>query len=361
MERLYALSRNSLLMDMRQAPGPQLAILIQRLFGVQAVALFDMNLSRLDAAGEWDERERNLARECYLRNLSADDPQTNTSQRILQASNGSVGALVVKGELTPLVVDALASLAALAMDRYQTFEKEERAENASQGEQLRTAVLDALAHELKTPLTAVQTASSGLLELGGLSALQCDMVKLIDAEATRLNRLCTRMLRTAKLDANRMDLQAVEVHVKELISEVLSDASFQSARERFRIEAIDPNLTLQVDRSLLATILTQYLNNALKYSTPKTLIDITAWASHSEVIFAVHNIGPTIRIEDRERVFDRFFRAPGAEESTPGTGIGLSIVKKAAEAHHGYVWVISDEQEGTTFFLSLPINGRRGL
>jgi two-component system sensor histidine kinase KdpD len=270
-----------------------------------------------------------------------------------------VGALALRGELSPLVVDALASLAALVIDRHQSFEKEERAESASQGEQLRAAVLDALAHELKTPLTAVQTASSGLLELGGLNELQQNLVSLIDDEATRLNQLCTRMLRTAKLDANRMELQTGEVKVKELVFEVLSGASFQSVSERFQIEAIDPELELHVDRSLLAMILSQYLNNSLKYSIPATQIGIAAWASHSEAILAVHNIGPTIRLEDRERVFDRFYRAPGVQESVPGTGIGLSVVKKAAEAQHGHVWVISDEHEGTTFFLSLPINGRR--
>jgi two-component system sensor histidine kinase KdpD len=76
-----------------------------------------------------------------------------------------VGALVVRGEISPLVVDALASLAAIAIDRHLWFDKEERSETSKKGEQLRATVMDALAHEFKTPLTAVQTASSGLLEL----------------------------------------------------------------------------------------------------------------------------------------------------------------------------------------------------
>jgi len=75
----------------------------------------------------------------------------------------------------------------------------------------------------------------------------------------------------------------------------------------------------------------------------------------------VHNFGPTIRIEDRERVFDRFYRSSELKDLVPGTGIGLSVVRKAAEAHHGHVWVISDESEGTTFFLSLPFASRRKL
>jgi two-component system sensor histidine kinase KdpD len=361
MEKLYELSRNSLLLDMRQAPGPQLAVMIQRLFQVHAVSLFDANLIRQDSTGAWDESEENLAREGYLRNLSTDDPATQTSLRILQNGSGPVGALAVRGELTPLVVDALASLASLAIERHQSLAREENAEMTSRSEQLRAAVMDALAHELKTPLTAVQTASSGLLELGGLSTLQKDMVTLIDDEATRLNLLCSHLLRTARLDAQKMELQASEVRVRDVFAEVLSNASFQTESSRIRVEVNDADLALQADRNLLATILMHYLDNALKYSTAATQIDLSARTSHSEIIFSVHNIGPTIPLEDRERVFDRFYRAPGAQATAPGTGIGLSVVKKAAAALHGHVWVISDEREGTTFFLSLPNKLRRGL
>jgi two-component system sensor histidine kinase KdpD len=361
MERLYELSSNSLLLDLREAPGPQLVLLIHRLFNVQAIALFDVNLGRQDRAGDWNESEENLAKECFLRQLSQDDLQTHTSRRILQAASGSVGALVVRGDLDPLVVDALASLAIIVIDRHRGFEKEERAETASRGEQLRAAVMDALAHELKTPLTAIQTASSGLLELGGLAELQRELVSLIDGEATRLNQLCTRLLLTAKLEPDRMSLQTDPVNVRELVSEVLSNESIQMEISRIHVNVDDPDLTLSVDRGLLAMILLQYLSNALKYSIPATPIDVAARSSHSEVIFSVHNIGPIIRIEDRERVFDRFYRAPEIKDSITGTGIGLSVVRKAADAHHGHVWVVSGEQEGTTFFLSLPINARRGL
>jgi signal transduction histidine kinase len=77
------------------------------------------------------------------------------------------------------------------------------------------------------------------------------------------------------------------------------------------------------------------------------------------VVISVHNFGSTVRIEDRDRIFDRFYRAPEVKDSIPGTGIGLSVVRKAAEALHGHVWVISDEKDGTTFFVSLPGGVRR--
>jgi two-component system sensor histidine kinase KdpD len=359
MEQLYELSRNSLLLDLSQPPGPQLVVLIQRTFDAQAVAVFDLNLGRQDRAGDWDEGENDLAKECFLSGTAKNEPQTGTWRRILLAGPGPVGALVVRGGLSPLIVDALASLAAIVMDRHQSFEKEERAENASKSEQLRAAVMDALAHELKTPLTAVQTASSGLLELGPLSVSQHDLVSLINDEAIRLNELCTRLLLTAKLEAGQVGLHADDVNVRDLVMEVASAQSQRTGDDRVRVDIEDRALTVRADRALLAMILAQYIDNARKYSSPDTAIDVTVRISHNEMIFSVHNYGSTIRIEDRERVFDRFFRSADMKDSVPGTGIGLSVVRKAAQAHHGHVWVISDDREGTTFFLSLPISARR--
>jgi two-component system sensor histidine kinase KdpD len=361
MEQLYELSRNSLLMDMRQSPGPQLVVLIQRIFGAQAVALFDVNLGRQDRAGEWSEGEENLARDCYLDQVAKDDASTQTLRRVLLAGPGPVGTLVVRGRLSPVVVDALASLAAIAIDRHQSLEKEERAENASKGEQLRAAVMDALAHEFKTPLTAVQTASSGLLELGGLTGSQRDLVTLIDGEAIRMNKLCTRLLLTAKLEKGKVGLQTADVNVQELIAEVLAGKHAHEIRDRVEVVMDDPAVTVRVDRTLLVMALEQYMDNARKYSEPDTPIEIAARRNRTEVLISVHNFGSTIRIEDRERIFDRFYRSSDQKDAAAGTGIGLSVVRKAAEAHHGHVWVISDEKEGTTFFLSLPTSARREL
>jgi two-component system sensor histidine kinase KdpD len=361
MERLYELSRSSLLLDMRQPPGPQLVVLIHRIFSVRAVALFDALLGRQDRAGEWGEGGDNIAKEGYLLNTSEDIPQTRTARRLLVAGSGPVGGLVVRGTLDPLLIDALASLAAIAIDRHQWIEKEERAENASRSEHLRAAVMDALAHELKTPLTAVQTASSGLLALGDMSSAQRDLVTLIDSEATRLNKLCTRLLQTAKLDAEKVGLERDSVNVQNLVMEVLAAQPAQADRGRVKVVSEDPALTVRVDRELLSMILAQYIDNACKYSAPDTPIEVAARKSQAEVLISVHNFGSIIRIEDRERIFDRFYRAPEMKESTPGTGIGLSVVRKAAEAHRGHVWAISDEKEGTTFFLSLPMDSRRAL
>jgi two-component system sensor histidine kinase KdpD len=361
MEQLYELSRNTMLMDLRQPPGPQLATLIRGIFNLRAVALFDSGMGRQDRAGEWNMGEENLARECYLRDSALDEVERQRSQRVLRTAPGqeALGALVVCGNLNPSVVDGLSALASIAIDRHRSFEKEDRAETAKQREELRAAVMDGLAHELKTPLTALQTASSGLLELGGLTNSQAELVTLIDDQATRLNRLCNRLLVTAKLDGAELGLDLSDVNVKEVILEVLAGLPSSAENKRIAVRVADPALSVNVDRGLLAMILTQYIDNAIKYSLPQTPIEIAASESRTEALLSVHNIGSKIRIEERERVFDRFYRAPDVRGSVPGTGVGLSVARKAAEAQHGHVWVISGDGEGTTFFLSLPISARR--
>lgn len=361
MEQLYELSRNSLLLDLRQPPGQQLVVLIHRIFRTEAVAVFDIHLGRQDRAGEWGDDEVNAAKDAFVEGSVKDDLARQTWRRVLAVGAGPVGALVVRGNLSPLIMDALASLCALALDRHQSFEKEEMAEDASRAEQLRAAVMDALAHEIKTPLTAVQTASSGLLELGDLSAGQRDLVSLIDGETSRMNKLCTRLLMTAKLESGQVGLKTVSVFLFDVVSEVVSGVRDSAQRSRIKAVSDDPAIAAPVDRSLLTMILQQYVDNALKYSTPGTTIEIAMRKSRGEVVISVHNFGSRIRLEDRERVFERFYRGADLGESAPGTGVGLSVVRKAAEAHHGHVWVISDEQDGTTFFLSLPMSERRKL
>jgi two-component system sensor histidine kinase KdpD len=103
-------------------------------------------------------------------------------------------------------------------------------------------------------------------------------------------------------------------------------------------------------------LLTQYLDNACKYSNDGTDISLRAVQTGSEVIFSVHSFGPVIPMADRERIFDRFYRAPTSSHQAAGTGIGLSVAKRAALIHGGSVWVASDETEGTTFYAAIPAN-----
>jgi two-component system sensor histidine kinase KdpD len=360
MEKLYAVSRETLKLDLRQPPGPQLAALIRDSFQLECVAIYDEAPGRADGRGS-NDKERELVRVAFLEGIERDEPgadqATLTSLRLLRADHRLTGALYLRGALDPLTADALASLTSIALERCRSFDKESQAEAARQSEQMRTAVLDALAHAFKTPLTAIRTASAGLLEIGHLSEPQLDLATLVEEQAAELNDLTTRLLQTARLDTAGLSVQPEEVVVSGLIKEVLSNQSRKLDQHPVEVSITDRSLATQGDRGLLATIVSQFVDNAAKYSPPGSPIRVAAEGHHSQVVISVHNEGAPIRIEDRERIFERFYRCPETKDVTPGTGIGLSIARKAAEAHHGHVWVISGEGEGNTFFVSLPQSG----
>jgi len=359
MEQLYELSRSTLLINLHQPPGPQLTQLIHHVFGVEAVALFDANSEKCDRAGAWAEGETDLAKECFLLHSEGHDPVTRTSRRQLRIGGATIGALAIRGEIDPLVTDALASLTAIALDRSVSFEKENRIEAAHQTERLRAAVLDSLAHAFKTPLTAIQTANAGLSEVGALNSAQKELVSLVEAETSELGQLSTRLLQTAKLDAEDVNVVRDEIVVADLVSQALQKQSGHLEGHQIEVTVPDPDLSMRGDGDLLSMALTQFLDNAVKYSFKGTAIKVEARESHSEVLISVHNHGPVIPISDRERIFQRFYRSEGSKQAVAGIGIGLSTVKMAADAHRGHVWVISDADEGTTFFLSLPQDGRK--
>jgi two-component system, OmpR family, sensor histidine kinase KdpD len=358
MEQLYELSRCTLLINMHQAPGPQLTHLIQQIFAVEAVAIFDANSGSSDLVGAWSKDEHDVAKECYLQQTDDEDKTTGTSRRLLRAGADSVGALAIRGNLGPIVTNALASLTAVTLDRCVSFEKESQIEAAHQGEQLRAAVLDSLAHAVKTPLTAIQVANAGLKEVGDLNRAQSELVRLVDDELNKLSQLSTRLLQTAKLEADEMSVAKDEIRIEDLVSTALKEQNTRMSGHAVEVAIHDRSLKVRGDRELLSMALVQYLDNAAKYSYVGTQVKVAAWESHSEVLISVHNYGPPIPISDRERVFQRFFRSEVTMHRAPGTGIGLSAVKMAAEAHQGHVWVISNADEGTTFFMSLPQLGK---
>jgi two-component system, OmpR family, sensor histidine kinase KdpD len=355
MEKLYELSRRTLLMNPQQSPGSQLVAQIRDVVQVDAVALFDAARARLDTAGAESPELEALARETYLQDRNVDHLDSVTWQRVLRPGTSSIGAIVLRDiNLSPLLADSIASLSAIALERARAFEKQSHAEAARQSEQLRTAVLDALAHAFKTPLTAIRTASSGLLEAGHLDPAQEELVTLIDDESDKLNALSTRLLQTARLEASETKLRKETILIPQLISEILTEHSDQLGGHLAQVSITNQRCATYGDRELLRTAIMQFIDNAAKYSTPGSPIAIAVDDRDGEILISVHNEGSEVRPEDRERIFERFYRSPGSNHRAPGTGIGLSITREAAQVHQGRAWVKSEQGKGTTFFLSLP-------
>jgi two-component system sensor histidine kinase KdpD len=148
--------------------------------------------------------------------------------------------------------------------------------------------------------------------------------------------------------------------VATLLEEVITSLSDRLASMKVVVDLPDDNLVLHCDRQLMVMLLTQYIDNACKYSIYGTVITIRVVHEKAEIIFSVHSFGPVIPMADRERIFDRYYRSSNHSNRASGTGIGLSVAKRVALIHSGYVWVTSDEHEGTTFFAAIPEATQKG-
>jgi two-component system sensor histidine kinase KdpD len=361
MRRLYELTYRTLDMDLNVEPGERLAALVHEIFDLDAVAVFDADLQEVYKAGYWSVDPSELAQNVYHFGTSDDDRSTGISRRVVRLGSVPVGSIVIRGETSPLINSGIAALIAITFDRYRALANETRIETERQAEQLRATVLDNLAHDYKTPLTAIRAASSGLWEMGGLTEPQSELVALIDEQAALLAELTTRLLTTARPEANDAEdssaglmLRTAPEDVGQLIEEAVASLADRKAETRIQIKIADDSLVLDCDRRLVGMLLAQYLDNACKYGEFDSRITVSAEAAGGEVLLSVHSFGPVISMADRERIFDRYYRSSASSSHTPGTGIGLSIAKRAALAHGGSVWVSSDEAAGTTFFAALP-------
>ncbi len=350
-EKVCELVQSAGHLNLQLKPGPQMAGLIHSIFGVEAVAIFDGDLDEIYQSGTWFAGLEDTIRNIFIFETVRDDPETGLIRRVLRVRDLPIGALLLRGETSELAATNIASLVSITFDRYHALASEMRMENAKKAEELRTAVLDSLAHAYKTPLTAIQAASSGLAEMGHLTPAQSSLIALISEQTELLNHLTTRLLRTARLE--KQSLHTEPVAVAPLIEDVVACAREQLVDLSVKIVLACDDLTIMGDRGLLDAMLTQFVDNAGKYALSGSTVTIRAAELTGEILLSVHNLGPVIPAEDHERIFDRYFRST-PEHHAPGTGIGLSVAKQAAQAHGGRVWVTSDERHGTTFFASLP-------
>jgi two-component system sensor histidine kinase KdpD len=354
LQKLYELSENILLLDRERPVDQQLACLIQSTLHAKCVALWNAYDVHLSTSGDCSLMEDEV-RSIYFMETNSDDPATGTSSRVLRLGARAIGSLVVCGhELDAASINAAASLTAVAIERERAFCVESGAEAARQSEQLRSAVLDGLAHAFKTPLTTIRSSSSGLLEMNTLSGTEKRLVTLIDRHAGELNELTTHLLRTARLDSADLRVKREPIDLVQLIQSSIEAHTMDLGEHSIELQSTVARSTVLADPQLLRMALFQFFDNAVKYSSPGSPIAVDIQEEDAEVLISVRNVGSFIPPEERTRIFQRFYRCPGSDHRVSGTGIGLAVVKRITEAHLGRTWVNSDENDGTVFFLAFP-------
>jgi two-component system, OmpR family, sensor histidine kinase KdpD len=350
MERLYALSRALLL----SPGGPSIPAAITRhiaeVFELQAVAVYDRHTDTISSAGpaELPAIEGTL-RDVARQAVSArDGAVVVTAIRLGGAPIGSL-ALLDPG-LSDTVLQSIANLAAIGLERARGQEATSRAEAARQSGELRATVLDALAHEFKTPLTSMKAATGDLLSnISG--ERDHELLVIVDEELDRLQALVSDAVHMLRIDAGDFVVHPDRHNIAELLG--WTTRQFGPRLDGHPIVTCVPDgLSVDADRELLGLALRQLLDNAVKYSTPTSRIEISA-SANGTVDIAVRNSGAPIPVPERNRIFERFFRGSHASH-VPGTGMGLAIVQQIAQAHGGVLTVSSSQELGTEFKVSLP-------
>ena len=266
-------------------------------------------------------------------------------------------ALELHGEQPSAEVrSALANLIELVIDRARNAEERARVEATQKGEELRNTVLNALAHNFKTPLTSIKAAASMLRGSGEIPSLYGrELVTVIDEEADRLDLLIRESLDLARIEARQANPRLESCSLADIAAIVVARISRYLGKRDIAVD-IPYNLPpIQGDSFLLEQMLMQVVDNAWKYSRPGARIRIGAVAREEDVVLTVWNEGPQIPADEQARIFGKFYRGAVNRSQVEGTGLGLAIARAIVETHGGTIWLDS-EPDGPAFRFSLPVD-----
>ncbi len=283
--------------------------------------------------------------------LTIADPQNWTALAAFLVTAITVGQLSARAKRRAVEAETRKrDVEHLYQELRDAFERASEAEALRRGDQLKSALLDAVTHDLRTPLTAIKVSATALLdELASAREAdvegQREMLGVINEEADRLNRFIESMVELARIEAGALDLSRRWSAFEEIVSTVIERAGNRLLSHRV-VVALEPELPLlRADARALAEVVYTLIDNAAKYSPPETAIRITAHYTGGGIIeFAVEDEGPGIPPELRERVFDKFYRASDAGKMRSssgvgmgGLGMGLAIARGIVEAHGGRI------------------------
>ncbi len=260
------------------------------------------------------------------------------------------GSAAARRRLLP----ALGSLLGVAVDRERLQREAVEAEALRRSDALKTAVLRAVSHDLRTPLMAILTSASALsredLALGKQD--RAELLATIEGEAARLDRLVDDLLDLSRLQAGAVDSQPAPWAVDDLVVQALGELGPQAARVEVTLP--DYPAIVSVDARQVERALVNLIENALKYSPPTEPVRVQVSSHGPTAVVRVVDHGPGVGRDELEQIFEPFQRGRTAS-TVQGAGLGLAISRGFADANGGRVWAESRRGQGATFVLELPL------
>jgi two-component system, OmpR family, sensor histidine kinase KdpD len=354
MEKLYELSRALLQTRTEESIGRRLAQQIHEVFGVQGVAVLDGLTREVYRAGPQaiDVSESSL-HTCAARGTPYRDPATGVAILPISLGGPQFGSLALTaGSISEAAQNSIASLAAVALERSRTQELASRADAARQSQELKSMLLDAIAHEFKTPLTSIKVAVS--LLAGDRNASGKEPLSIVEEETERLETLITEAIEMARIEAGKLRLERQRHSVAGVLHAALQKMALALKEHGTSLEIPEGLPDVLVDQELFGLAIRQLVGNAVKYTQPESPIMIRAAADNGMITIVVADRGPGIPEKDQERIFERFYRIPETSFGVPGTGMGLTIAREIVEAHGGRLWLQSTPGQGSEFYVTVP-------
>jgi two-component system sensor histidine kinase KdpD len=356
-EKLYSFSRAILLSADSQPAPAHFAQQISQVFDAPSVAVYDSQQDKIFWGGPSETPAlRDALHGAALRGARTFD--TGTQHTILPVNLGGkpIGSLAIGGAtIAEPALESLANLVAIGLERARSAEAASRAEAARESEELKSTLLDAIAHEFKTPLTSIKAAASGLRSHPQAPVEERqELLTVVEEESDRLSRLVTEAIQMARIEAGNIRLHLTPVSMERIARQAVHDLGGRISDREIRI-AIPPHAPeANADPQLLSLVVRHLIDNALKYSPPGTPIEVMANTKDDRVVLKVADRGSGVAEKDRARVFDRFFRSRNHKDKMPGSGMGLAIARDVIQAHGGEIWVEDRPGGGAIFCVSLP-------
>ena len=327
-------------------------------FEVGAAALFLSDKQKMYRSGMiLPQLDADILKAVVAREELQIDAEHSVCFAPLRLGSRILGSMGISGPvLSRESLEAMGTLIAVAVERAHAIEMVGKTEAAREGERLKSALLDAITHDFRTPLTSIKASVTTLISPAKLDGGQRDeLLHIIDEECDRLNRLVGEAGEMARLEAGEVKLQLEPVRVEELIAGALDVCKGVLGTRPVRLDLKNPDLRVRVDRARAEEVLVHLIQNANLYSAPESAITIGAEEKDEFVQFNVADQGPGISGQELGFIFDKFYRGTDQRYRVQGTGMGLPIAKAIVEAHGGTIGVISQVGHGSVFSFTLPI------